>query len=50
MITFHVRLERKINNIISSIVVHVRAENRDEAAFLAEDQLGKSWNTLQVLN
>lgn len=50
MKTFHVRLERRINNIVSSIVVHVKAENKDEAAFNAENELGKQWSTLQVLN
>ena len=50
MKTFHVRLERRIDNIISSIVVHVRAESKDEAAYLAENELGKQWATLQVLN
>ena len=49
MSTFHVRLERKIANVVSSIVLHVRAECKDEAAFLAEDQLGRQWHTLQVL-
>lgn len=49
MQSFQVRLERHIGNIQSTIVVNVRAENRDEAAFQAENELGTAWKTLQVL-
>jgi len=44
---FKVNLERRVGSVHSTITLEVTADNRDEAASLAESIL-TGWKTLQV--
>lgn len=46
---FYVKFERRANNIVSSIVVQIRAENPNQAVSLSQKKLGTQWKLIEVL-